>query len=111
MLQVTVDWFVYNFLGIESKLGESLNFFIYDSIKILLLLFFMILIIGFFRTYISQQKVKKWLSGKKFGSGNLVASSLGAITPFCSWGRPTGRRLDVSGGDTKHFMKHTAPQV
>jgi uncharacterized protein len=64
MLQVAVDWFVYSFLDIESKLGESLNFFIYDSVKILLLLFFMILIIGFVRTYISQARVKKWLTGK-----------------------------------------------
>ena len=84
MLQIVVDWFVYSFLGIESKLGESLNFFIYDSVKILLLLFFMILIIGFLRTYISQQRVKKWLTGRKYGSGNVVASLFGAITPFCS---------------------------
>ena len=84
MLQIVVDWFVYSFLGIESKLGESLNFFIYDCVKLLLLIFFMILIIGFLRTYISQQRVKKWLTGRKYGSGNVVASLFGAITPFCS---------------------------
>ena len=84
MLQVVVDWFVYSFLGIESRLGESLNFFIYDSVKILLLLFFMILIIGFLRTYISQERVKRWLTGRKYGSGNIAASLFGAITPFCS---------------------------
>jgi uncharacterized membrane protein YraQ (UPF0718 family) len=84
MLQIIVDWFVYSLLGIESKLGESLNFFISDSVKILLLLFFMILIIGFLRTYISQARVKKWLTGRKYGSGNVMASLFGAITPFCS---------------------------
>ncbi|MFC1768642.1 permease [Nanoarchaeota archaeon] len=63
---------------------ESLNFFIYDSIKILLLLFFMILIIGIFRTYLSQNKVKKWIGRKKYGSSNFIASLFGAITPFCS---------------------------
>jgi uncharacterized membrane protein YraQ (UPF0718 family) len=84
MLQVAVDWFVYSVLGLESRLGESLNFFIYDSVKILLLLFFMILIIGFLRTYISQARVKKWLTGRKYGSGNIAASLFGAITPFCS---------------------------
>ncbi len=63
---------------------ESINFFIYDSIKILMLLFLMILIIGFLRTYIPQDKVKIWVSKRRYGSGNLIASSFGAITPFCS---------------------------
>ena len=84
MLQIAVDWFVYSFLGLESSLGESLNFFIYDSIKIILLLFFMIFVIGFLRTYLSQEKIKKWLTGRKYGSGNILASALGALTPFCS---------------------------
>ena len=44
----------------------------------------MILAIGFIRTYIPQNKVKEWLSGKKKGVGNLMASLFGAITPFCS---------------------------
>jgi len=84
MLQIIVDWFVYSFLGLESKVGESLNFFIYDSIKIILLLFIMIFIIGFLRTYLSQEKIKKWLTGRKYGSGNVLASIFGSITPFCS---------------------------
>ena len=44
----------------------------------------MILIIGFFRTYLPQEKVKKWISGRKYGAGNIVASLFGAVTPFCS---------------------------
>lgn len=44
----------------------------------------MILAIGFIRTYIPQNKVREWLSGKKKGVGNLMASLFGAITPFCS---------------------------
>ncbi len=86
MLQLTVDWFVYSVFGLDSasKIGQSLNFFIYDSIKILLLLFILISIIGFLRTYLPQHKIKKWLSGKRKGLGNIFASLFGAITPFCS---------------------------
>lgn len=86
MLQIIVDWLVYGILGMnpDTRIAESLNFFIYDSIKILLLLFFMIAIVGFLRTYISQNKVKRWLSKTKFGSGNFMAALFGAVTPFCS---------------------------
>ena len=65
------------------RLVESINFFIFDSIKIILLLFVMITIIAFFRTYIPKNKIKKWLSHKG-GLSNLVASFFGSITPFCS---------------------------
>src|SRR3989338_7196257 len=86
MLQVIVDWILYSFIGLNSssRLAQSINFFIYDSIKIIFLLFFMILAIGFIRTYIPQNKVKEWLRGRKKGVGNLMASLFGAITPFCS---------------------------
>ena len=86
MLQITVDWLLYTILELDSSTlaTQSLNFFIYDSIKILFLLFVMILLLGFLRTYISQEKVKKMLSGRKRGVGNLFASLLGALTPFCS---------------------------
>ena len=68
----------------ESKLAESLTFFIYDSIKIILLMFVMIAIIGYIRSYISQKKIRLMLSGRKLGVGNFFASLFGAITPFCS---------------------------
>lgn len=86
MLQAIVDWLVYSIFNLEStsRIAQSLDFFIYDSIKILLLLFVMISVIGFLRTYIPQNKVKKWLSGRKAGMGNLLSSLFGAITPFCS---------------------------
>ena len=85
MLQLIIDWLVYSLLGFaaDSKLGGVINFFLYDSIKILLLLFFMIAVIGFIRSYISQNKVKAWISNKK-AFGNLFASLFGSITPFCS---------------------------
>ena len=77
---------MYNLIGLNptSRIGQSVNFFIYDSIKIILLIFIMISVIGFLRTYLPQNKVRKWLSGKKRGAGNVLASLFGAITPFCS---------------------------
>ncbi len=86
MLKETVDWILYSVFKLDSSLRwvESVNFFIYDSIKIMLLLFIMITIIGFLRTYISQEKIKRWISKGKYGTSNLLASLFGAITPFCS---------------------------
>ncbi len=86
MLQIIVDWLLYSVLGLDasSALAQSLNFFIYDSIKILLLLFSMIFLIGFLRTYIPGDKIKDWLGARKPGVGNVMASLFGAITPFCS---------------------------
>lgn len=68
----------------NPRLGEALGFFVYDTIKILLLLFIMIFLVGVLRTYLPTKKVKKFLSGKKQGIGNIFASIFGAITPFCS---------------------------
>ena len=77
---------LYSVCGLDPRLRwvESLNFFIYDSVKIILLLFVMISIIGFLRTYLPQDKVKRWISGRRYGSGHILASLFGAVTPFCS---------------------------
>ncbi|MFH0763332.1 MAG: permease [Candidatus Omnitrophota bacterium] len=85
MLQLIVDWFLYSLLRLDpaSPAAGVVNFFIYDSIKILLLLFVMISVIGALRTYLPQERVRKWLAAKK-GLGNLFASMFGAVTPFCS---------------------------
>lgn len=68
----------------NDRLAESLGFFVYDTLKILFLLFFMIFLVGTLRTYIPTYKVKKYLSGKRVGVGNVLASVFGAVTPFCS---------------------------
>ena len=85
MIKLFADWLVFSVFRLEpsSKLGAVINFFIYDSVKILLLLFVMISIIGFFRTFLPQYKIKAWLAKKK-AFGNLFASLFGAVTPFCS---------------------------
>ncbi len=85
MLQLSVDWLTYSLLKLDSatRLAQSLNFFIYDSIKILLLLFGMIFVIGVVRTFLPQEKIKQWLGGKGI-LANVAASLFGAVTPFCS---------------------------
>jgi len=85
MLQAIIDWCLDQFgIDASSRLAQSLNFFIFDSIKIILLLLVLITIIGFLRTYIPRHKIKKWLSGGKAGVGNFFAALFGAATPFCS---------------------------
>lgn len=85
MLQLAIDWIIFSLLKLpaDSPWVQALHFFIYDSIKILILLFVMIAGIGFLRTYLPQEKVKAWLSQQK-GWGNFFAALFGAVTPFCS---------------------------
>lgn len=71
-------------LSLDSTLGQSVSFFIYDSIKILLLIFLVVILISFVRTYFAPHKIRQVLSRQKWGIGNLFASILGAISPFCS---------------------------
>ncbi len=85
MLHRVSGLFVYSFLQLnpESKLAQALHFFVYDSVKILVLLFSMIAVVGFLRTFISQRKIKHWIAGKK-SLAHVFASVFGSITPFCS---------------------------
>src|SRR3989338_2452572 len=85
MLQVGVDGFVYSLLGLNpaNRWAGAINFFIYDSIKILSLLFAMIFVIGFLRTYLPQERVRQWLGGRG-ALAHVFGSLFGAVTPFCS---------------------------
>ena len=86
-IQWFVDWLVYSVFGMTkaSSIGESLNFFIYDSVKIMLLLAVIIFLVSFFRSYFPAEKTKKLLSKSKFPIlNNLVAALIGIVTPFCS---------------------------
>lgn len=85
MLLKTVDWFIYDVLSLspEAPAAGMVHFFIYDTIKILLLLFVMIAVIGVLRSFLPQQRLKEWLKGKGM-MGNFYAALFGAVTPFCS---------------------------
>jgi uncharacterized membrane protein YraQ (UPF0718 family) len=85
-LQPVADWATYTLLGLsqESKLGEALNFFIYDVPKLLLLLSGMIFLITLVQTFIDTEKVRAVVEKRGEGVGNVMAAIFGAITPFCS---------------------------
>lgn len=87
MLQRFADWLVFGVFGIDpsSKWGDALNFFIYDSIKILILLFVISAIMGVINAYFPVSRLKNYLQTHKlYGLQYLLASAFGAVTPFCS---------------------------
>lgn len=86
-VQHIADWLVYDVLNMQAKshLAEALNFFIYDSAKILILLFVVIFFMGIVNSYFPIDKVKNYLSRNKlYGLEYLMASAFGVVTPFCS---------------------------
>lgn len=86
-IQYLADWLIYDFfrVGAETQLGKALNFFIYDILKILILLFIIVFLMGIVNSYFPIEKVRNFLIKKKlYGLEYLFASIFGAITPFCS---------------------------
>lgn len=67
-----------------SQEDAALQFFVYDLIKIYLLILLIVSVISFIRSYLPPHRIKKVLSRQKFASGNILAALLGAVTPFCS---------------------------
>lgn len=86
MLKWLSDLIVYDFLKLPAgdNFAEALDFFIYDTIKILLLIFTVVSVIAFIRTFFPGDSLKKWLTKAPFGIGNIGAALFGAVTPFCS---------------------------
>lgn len=86
IIQSLADYLVYDLfkLSMGSRLGESVNFFVYDSVKIILLLSIMIFVISVLRSFIPPEQVKNLLSGKRKFVGNFLAAVLGVLSPFCS---------------------------
>lgn len=81
-----VDFLVFNLLGLdkEAHLTQALHFFIYDTIKIFILLIVIIFLVSYLRTYFNTEKVRVYLQGKSEFTGNILAAVFGIITPFCS---------------------------
>ncbi len=79
------DFVVYGLAGLdpESRLGAAVHFFLYDTLKIFLLLAVMVFTIGVVRTWLPEDRLKRWMSRRGM-AGNFVAALFGAITPFCS---------------------------
>ena len=86
LIQPLANWISYEALQLprDSRLGESLAFFLYDVPKILLLLSGMVFLISIIRTFFGPERTRALLGGKREGVGNVFAALLGIVTPFCS---------------------------
>jgi uncharacterized membrane protein YraQ (UPF0718 family) len=71
-------------LSLESNLGESLHFFLYDVPKVLTLLITISFLVGIIQTFLEPEKIRKILGGKRTIFGNILAALIGIVTPFCS---------------------------
>ena len=85
-LQPVTDWFVGTVLGLTkgSPLTEALRFFIFEFPKVLMLLVLIIFFVGILRSFFTAERTRKALEGKSTFMGNIMASLLGIVTPFCS---------------------------
>ncbi len=85
-VQLLADWLTYNILNIVPKtlLASAVDFFIYDTIKILILLSVIIFAVSLIRSFLPPERIRAILSRKNKYAGNILASLLGIITPFCS---------------------------
>ena len=80
------DWLVFDVVGLDpdSRLGSGVHFFVYDTVKIALLLVGIIFVITVLRSFMSVERTRALLGGKREGVGNVLAAGLGVVTPFCS---------------------------
>ena len=79
-------WLTYDLLSIRqgSHLGDSIEFFLYDTPKVMMLLFIVVFGVGIIRSFFTPEKTRAFLSGKSEFTGNILAALLGIVTPFCS---------------------------
>ena len=84
--EASTNFVVYNWLSMpyESNLSNTIWFFISTLQKIFLLLILVIFLAGIVRSWFSPEKTRKYLEGKPLFAGNVMASLLGIVTPFCS---------------------------
>ncbi len=93
MIKALVDYLIFHLLNsflqakgiyLSERTLDIINFFIYDVVKIGLLLFIITFFVSIIKEYLRPEKIRNFLSGKKLGLGNFLAACLGAITPFCT---------------------------
>lgn len=79
-------WLTYNLFGIGegTRLGESVAFFLYDVPKVLLLLVAVVFAVGVIRSFVTPERTRQILAGRRESIGNVLAAGLGIVTPFCS---------------------------
>jgi uncharacterized membrane protein YraQ (UPF0718 family) len=85
-LQPVTNWLIDKVLGMPkgAHLTEALRFFVFEFPKVMLLLTLIIFMVGIIRTYFTPERTRKALEGRKTFTGNVMAATLGIVTPFCS---------------------------
>ncbi|WP_072680345.1 permease [Arcobacter sp. LA11] len=81
-----VDYLIYSLIGLDktTHLAQSIHFFIYDTVKIFILLIGIIYLVTFLRSYFPVEKIRDYLQGKHKLLGHIFAAFFGILTPFCS---------------------------
>ena len=79
-------WLTYSLCGLVkgSHQGSALEFFVYESPKVLMLLALIVFVVGIVRSFFTPERTRRILSGKRESTGNVLAALLGIVTPFCS---------------------------
>jgi uncharacterized protein len=85
-LQPATNWLIDSVFGMTkgAHLTEALRFFVFEFPKVIMLLTLIIFLVGIIRTYFTPERTRKALEGKKTFTGNIMAATLGIVTPFCS---------------------------
>jgi hypothetical protein len=85
-LQPLTNWLIDNVFNLTQgkHLTEALRFFIFEVPKVLLLLVLIIFVVGVIRSFFTPERTRKALEGRSLFTGNIMASALGIVTPFCS---------------------------
>ncbi len=71
-------------LSRQTHFGEAMHFFLFDTPKVLMLLAGIVFVMGIVQTFFAPERTRALLSGKRVGVGNVLAATLGIVTPFCS---------------------------
>jgi uncharacterized membrane protein YraQ (UPF0718 family) len=85
-LQPVTNWLIDSVFGMTkgAHLTEAVRFFVFEFPKVIMLLTLIIFFVGIIRTYFTPERTRKALEGKKTFTGNIMAATLGIVTPFCS---------------------------
>lgn len=85
-LESITNWLVWDLLSLDktSHLTEAMRFFIFEVPKVLMLLVLIVFVVGIVRSFFTPDKTRKALEGKPLFVGNIMAGSLGIVTPFCT---------------------------
>lgn len=86
LLPAFSQWLTYTVFSLEktSRLGTAVEFFLYDTPKVLMLLCLIVFVVGIIRTSFTPEHTREILAGKRESVGNVFAALLGIVTPFCS---------------------------